>query len=142
MTKVKFKLRQKPSKPKIKMLKKYLSIYDGSNLLNLADALREEGVPLAEAVFNCCTDYHGGEYYEVSFEHPEPFERFQIRLDTYKKKKSEWDKWYEENREQVEEILAQKKEKSRKQKSAGIRKNCEDLRKQLLKLEKEENSLL
>lgn len=137
-----FKLKAKPQKPKRQKLKGSIGLYEGQGFDEVAEILRSYGVDPAEATFDReLGGYDDLDQFEVVYSYPEPEKDFQRRLARYEKRKAEWEKWFEENREQIEAELTRKRDEAEAKAKAKIERQRKILEKELRKLEKEEKRL-
>lgn len=125
----KFKIKSKPKKPERKMQRQYRSLYEGETLQYWLD----EGIPRdAEIKYARYSGYESEEM-EFVWEEPESEEQYQRRLTSYEINMAAYNKWYEENKEAIEEEIAlreqEEKEKIKKRKERELKKAEKDLKK-------------
>ena len=130
------KLRAKPAKPKKRTdIKSSTHLYDGMSLKELLDEIPST-VNLEDVSFNHQWDL--GDLYSPLFEwtEEESDENFQRRVATYKAKLDKYNKWHEENKEEIEEEIDRRAEAAVLRKQQRIAKEERDLIRAISRLEK------
>jgi hypothetical protein len=134
-----FKIRLEPKKPTEKTIKKqHIDIYDDESLSSIVSSI-PENISFDDITFHITYD----DDYETAFIEytvEETDEEFAIRVKRYDEQIVIYNKWLEENKEQLEIREKEQKEKREKQKEnelAKIEKDINRLQKQAEKLKKE-----
>lgn len=122
------RLKKKPTKPQPKRIRNEVDITHFDNVGELLNFLKESGVPTNAAYITPHWDVVYLIY--TSDEDPEDYDR---RLGEYELALAEYDRWYAENEEAIEEELDLRAKKNKQKNLAKI----ERLRKQMEKAEKE-----
>ena len=135
-----FKMRAKPAKPVRKRnITVEMPIYNDISLKEIIDYFSEKGYNnLEHIVFEDCSFYPDCREYYFSFCRDETDEEFNKRLEKYKERLKEYNKWYAENKEEIDFILAQKKDKKVKKE---VLENLEKKSKLLAEIEKIDSKL-
>lgn len=141
----KFRLKSKPKKPVRRKFDNRISVDDGISLQgilreiqNVYDITLNPEDVVIEKDYDGYDDYH---YVYATWKLEEPEEDFQRRLENYKRRLAEWEKWYEENREQIEAVLEARRVAAEERARKRIADEQKRLRKELAKLEKDEKRL-
>lgn len=129
------KIRSKPVKPIRKELMKNIYIDDEMGLLDIINYFEELGINVNDVsiVVDRCWDNT-----EVSAAgtYTESDEEYNERLLRYEKKLAEYNKWYDDNKEQIAAEVKKRKEAIIKKKEAILLKAKQVAEKELAKLQK------
>jgi hypothetical protein len=109
----KFRMKNRPQKPvKRAVLKRDIGLYEGISLARIIELL-PEGVGFEDVLFSGKDSYW---YDDCAFiyDEMESEESFANRLKKYEEKNAAYEKWAEENKEAIQERLAEKAEEARK----------------------------
>ena len=133
----KFRLREKPEEPKRVLRRANIEIYDGETLAGIAGKVRADNGNPENGFF----EKQYGRYDDPDdicfvFEAMESEKDFQTRCARWKERLREWEKWYQENAEQISRFLAEKELKEAKKGALLIEREKEQLEKRLRALEK------
>lgn len=127
------KLKKKPTKPTLETVSRNKSLSCYGTVQDLIKTLQEFS---PEATYSITGDEWIGGQFEVSyFEEDEGY--YRACLASYQKKMKEYNEWYEENKEDVDYTIAEKKRITEEKKEQEREKKMQRLRKELDKLEKE-----
>jgi len=130
------RLRNKPKMPVLKpKVRVSHSIDDGDSLQSIVGFF--EGCDLSKVYLNaeCSHSYYDDEIVmRFATSRPETTEEFAVRMDTYNRQLEIYNKWYGDNKEEIEKEVAVRKEKAEE-------KFYKDKLKEKKRLEKERNKM-
>jgi hypothetical protein len=104
------KLRKKPVKPVREYFPQDISLYDGSTLLDVLEAVKMYSLDPATVKFRVEHGYYDSVNYSFQYQMLEPEEVYNRKLQWYEVKLAEYEKWYEKNKILIDKELARQEE--------------------------------
>lgn len=124
------KLKSKPKNPTRGKRKNRYSLYSGQKLKSIIDNVPDN------AEFNTTTSYYDSEEYFFEWEEEESESDWLKKLNRYNQRLEEYNKWYIQNKENIEYTLGRQKEEDKAKKIREAEMKKEKLEKELEKLNK------
>lgn len=129
------RLRSKPRKPKRKTLRDIYSVQDGMNLAEIINHFDEDPKNIRIDVQYSYCDHDGVELYALR-EREQTDEEYEEEIKKYKKRLDAYNKWYMDNKAEIEGEIARRKEELESRKAAVLKRETARLEKELAKLKK------
>jgi hypothetical protein len=137
MTKKIIRLKKKPTKPvRKKNVELQCPVYSGFSLESMVAWADEERAPYANVIIESDYCWDEREYY-LSYTRDESDAEYALRMEAHEKRMAVYDKWYADNKAQIVEEIARRKEEEAVKEAEREEKELARKQKRYEKLKKE-----